>query len=392
MRPEVLSKLAERVGQLAPDELQVALLRLLRERTAFESIFQASREGVVVLDESARIEFYNAAAARLIGLGESGAVGAPLSRFVKDLDWVSILGEGVTSRELEVTYPERRLLRVYAVPLGETTARHGSALLFHDATETRQAVQDAAESERTQAVTALAAGVAHEIGNPLNSFSIQLQLMRRRIEGLMSEVKPRRGKVSVAQEDLSGLRGSVEIASREVERLDGILKQFLSAVRPSAAQMRPVEINRLVRESADFFKAEIADRELLLEMELAKGLPPVQADPDQIKQVFFNLITNAVHAMRTRGILHLSTRSAPDGVVVAVRDTGGGISEDVMARLFEPYYTTKSSGTGLGLVIVRRIVHEHGGTIEMDSRVGRGTEVRVKLPPMGSRVKLLPAR
>ena len=225
------------------------------------------------------------------------------------------------------------------------------------------------------ALTLLAAGVAHEIGNPLNSLNIHLQLIEREAREL----------------DGAELQDSVEVARAEVNRLDSIISQFLRAIRPTRPQLRPENVNSIVEEAVRFFAPEIKDRDIVVEQELRSDLPLVDIDRDQMKQAFYNVIKNSFEAMKSRGSLRIRTDKDDSHVIIKFTDTGGGISPENLSRVFEPYFTTKTSGTGLGLLIVRRIVREHGGELSIESSEGKGLALTIRLPLVDKRVRMLEA-
>jgi signal transduction histidine kinase len=165
--------------------------------------------------------------------------------------------------------------------------------------------------------------------------------------------------------------------------------QFLQAIRPSPPQFQTANLNDVARATADLLRPELENRGLLVEEKLAPGLPATAFDPAQLKQALVNLIKNSMHAMTRGGVLTLSTGEAAEGVWVSVADTGGGIPPEQLQRIGEPFFTTKKKGSGLGLMIVRRIIREHGGSIDIDSHVGRGTTVRLWLPLRERRPRLL---
>jgi two-component system, sporulation sensor kinase E len=254
----------------------------------------------------------------------------------------------------------------------------GHAMILRDITESRRSAQQIIESERLNALTLLAAGVAHEIGNPLNSLHIHLQLMERQAHKLDRAAREK-------------LEESIDIARSEVNRLDSIVTQFLRAIRPSKPELHPENVNTIVEETLRFFTPEIQDRNIVVEQELRSDLPPLQIDRDQMKQAFYNVIKNSLQAMKRHGSLRIHTDRDDTHVLINFIDTGSGMSAENLGRVFEPYFTTKPSGTGLGLLIVRRIVREHGGELSIESSEGKGLTLTIRLPYIDKRVRMLEA-
>ncbi len=389
MKTGFIDKLISRLGRVGPDEARRHLLRVVKEKGFLETIFNALQEGIVVTDPRGRIVYLNGAATGFFGLSAQASVGQPLQEQVRGLDWPALTGGGdLVSRDMEVFYPAHRFLNFYVVPLhlqddtatdgrGDPHAGHaGHAMIVRDITEDRRETQTTIENERLSALTMLAAGVAHEIGNPLNSLTIHLQLMERKLRKLPPDAR-------------DGLTESVRVAQDEIRRLDFIVSQFLRAIRPGVVETRPGDVNAILRESISFLNAEITDRDILVELELDDHLPAVELDHDQMKQAFYNVIRNSFQAMKTGGILRVTTTLEPDYVAVGFVDSGGGIAPENMSKVFDPYFTTKSGGSGLGLLIVRRIVREHGGEIELRNDTGRGLTVVIRLPHGDRRARML---
>ena len=411
MKAGFLEKLIERLGRIGPEDVQNYFLRLAQEKGFLETVFNAIQEGIIVTDSKGRITYLNESACGLFGLEAGEAIGKRLDERIGGLDWGSLTRSGgPVSHDMEIFYPQNRFINFYVVPLvmeqreptvagggdsggivggdhgrrrsGSTppaTAEEvGHVIILRDITESRRNAQQTIESERLNALRLLAAGVAHEIGNPLNSLHIHLQLMERSVQKLHDDEK-------------AELEQSIDVARSEVNRLDSIVTQFLKAIRPSRPQLRPESVNTIVEEAVRFVAPELQDRGIVVEQELRSDLPLLQLDRDQMKQAFYNVIKNSVEAMHRDGSLRIRTDLADTHVIVRFTDTGGGMSAENLSRIFEPYFTTKAAGSGLGLLIVRRIVREHGGELSIESSEGKGVTLTIRLPFIDKRIRMLEA-
>lgn len=367
------SQLAERLKE-AGRELEEQRVDLRNLRTLHQDIVENIPSGIITLDLEGRIVSYNQGAQRIIGL---------TAEEVRDKSWrdtpfreIRQLEEffstvtptfGGLSRELQIQGRggQSILIGIHLTPL---KAAHGELLglvgIFQDLTERRQIEARLRQADRLAAVGRLAAGLAHEVRNPLAAISGSIQLMRE--EGA---VQPQ----------------LLDIVLREAERLKLVTGQFLDFAKPTLANERQCDLVALAEEVISLLeKGCDGANPVTFSLQKTDGQVMVAADPDRLKQVFWNLGLNAIDAMPSGGQFALTLRRqvSEDGArwaVVELSDTGRGILPGEVDRIFDPFYTTKPHGTGLGLAIVRKIIDHLGGRIEVISREGTGTTFRVVL-------------
>lgn len=382
-----MDRVTGRLDDLDAVDLSKLAHKLARERKLLETVFQTMHEGIIVIDTEGVIEYANTAALKIIGLPSKEVGQAVLWKVVPELartlDFTTdgqFAAQSVVSREMELTYPENRYIRFYLLPFPQREGEGEGdrcAVIISDVTEEKITTRELIESEKVSSLLMLAAGVAHELGNPINSLTIHLQLIRRRLDKLVQ------GKVNDKVLD------SIEICAAEVERLDGIITHFLEAIRPSPPDMQDLDLTNVLEEVLEFQGKELEDAKISVDMALSEQVPIILGDRNQIKGVFFNILNNARESMSGSGKLKVNVRSDDEFVYIQIGDTGTGIEQENLSKVFQPYFTTRESGHGLGMMIAQRIMRDHGGQIGIDSREGVGTVVTLQFPQKHRRVRLL---
>ena len=320
--------------------------------------------GLLTVTRAGTITSFNQEAERITGFAAADVLGHPLA------DLFPTLGEietGDRQRRIQVQFRDRAGRTLH---LGMSLSRlrnasgaeEGAILIFQDLTQLVEMEEELRRSARLGAVGQLAAGLAHELRNPLASLSGAVELLAADLPAT------NRHSVTLSQ-----------IVQRETARLNRLVSDFLTYARPGPGRSQPVPLRALLEELA-----ELVARDATLGVEVRVRVPDelsVLGNADQLRQVFWNLVRNAAESEPRDRVVNVSARaSGPDEIEVAVEDSGCGIAPETMERLFEPFHTTKAKGTGLGLATVHRVVEAHGGRIGVSSELGRGTTVRVFLP------------
>ncbi len=387
IRNSRLDKVLGQLDHLDETNLQNLASRLARERELFEGIFNTVCEGILVISADGVLQYANREGMAMVGIRESDLGSAFLWKWIPDLAPAINLDhrqpqfseQALVTREIEMTYPEPRIVRVYIVPFEKLQgAGKHYVVILNDITKDVVSTEEKIESEKMASLYLLAAGVAHELGNPLNSLTIHLQLMQRQLD----QIKDReaRGKLKV----------SLDICSDEVVRLDGIITHFLEAIRPTPLDLNDTNLVEVLESVLRVQEQELSNAGISIELETGNEVPMISGDANQLKQVFFNVIKNACEAMTEGGILTIKLKEDDDFFYILIGDTGSGIEPQHLSKVFHPYFSTKASGSGLGLMIVNRILRDHGGQVGIDSKTGIGTVVSLKFPKKHRRVRLLP--
>ena len=341
-------------------------------------VMDSIAEGVVVLDQENRVLLANKASERLLPLDHGDLMERPVWEAIGDREIAEFVRDRLEKQErvaehdfaLEESPP--RTISISILPLVRSGEIHGSLLTIEDVTERRGREARLRRAESLAALTTLTAGVAHEIKNPLASIGIHLQLMQKQLKDT--------DRVRTAD-----LKPYLDIVGEEVDRLNMIVVDYLMAVRPTEGRLEIGDLNDVIREITRFLQFELKEAGIELVQEFSE-IPKIELDEKSLKQALLNLIKNAIEAMPHGGTLWIGTSGQRETVTVRIRDTGVGIPEDIVGKIFEPYFTTKDFSSGLGLTVVYKIIKEHSGEVSVSSRAGEGTTFTLTFPvPQGER-------
>ena len=354
--------------------------RLSKHALRLENVFNAIGEGIIVCAIDGKVGYANNVAQRLLGLSDKTS-NLNITRILPQID-LQELGstqDGATFRkEFEINYPEHRVVKVFIVAYGESD-RQTAAIIISDITQEKLDTKERLESEKIASVIKLASGVAHELGNPLNSISIHLQLAVRELRKL--EESPSKQKLS----------NSLEICSSEVARLDAIIKNFLKALRPARPDFAEINPLEPVLETLKTLQNELQDLNISVDINSPAHLPSMLGDSNLLKQLYFNILKNSMEAMDGGGEIKIRASFDDNFITIKVSDNGCGIDQDEISRIFEPYFTTKTDGHGLGMMIIREIVRSHGGNINIESKKTKGTSITLNFPRKDRRIREIEA-
>ncbi len=367
-------KALKKIDKLGIDQIRDLLKDLTTENELLEIVLDSMTDGILVTDTNNRLIFHNRRSERLIPFFSGDPDDSIIWEVIDDRDIAGFVEKSILNAEKgseeEFTINIRgvtKTLWLDIMPVVKDGSIQGNLLHISDVTERKKRDSRLRRAENLASLTTLAAGVAHEIKNPLGSIGIHIQLMQKSLkrDHKLEEVKAGR---------------YLEILNEEVERLNDIIVDFLFAVRPMNPTMEKSDLNKVISELLEFVKFELEEASVTIDCDLQQGLPKLEIDEKYMKQALLNIIKNAVAAMPKGGVLYFKTARDDSFIHIYICDTGIGISEENMAKIFEPYFTTKQFGSGLGLTVVYKIIKEHGGDIILESVEGEGTTFTINLP------------
>jgi len=382
--PGFIQKVFEKLDKLDQDKIKDIIRKLSAEKELYKLVFDSMIEGVIVTDWERKVILVNKAMEQFISIPRKKIVNTDIleCKFI-DKELESVIEdaynnkEKILDREIHISRSNKTFL-LTMLPLKDEREEMGHIIILVDITEKKQKELQLRRAESLAALTTLSAGVAHEIKNPLTSIDIHIQLLKREIS-------------KFNEKDVKNIKKMINIVKEEIDRLNSIVQDFLFAVRPMSVSISKENVNDLIVEIIDFLKYELEKSNIKIKYELEENLPPVIVDPKYFHQALLNIIKNAMQSIHhDHGEITIKTEEDISGdVLIHIIDNGEGIPDNMMPKIFEPYFTTRKSGTGLGLVIVYKIVKELGGDIRIKSKVGEGTTFTLKMPVLEKKKKLL---
>jgi two-component system sensor histidine kinase HydH len=366
--------------------------RLSRIKAFRDTLISSLPVGLIVTDSMGKIVLCNQVAEQIASVVESEVVGSvPQNVLAAELALALQLNLAdqqkptVGAVQKEITLPDTqgrmRTLQLFSLPVVESEgASAGVMLLIQDVSQVKSLEEELRRSERLAALGKMAAGVAHELRNPLSSIKGLAILLRSRFQEVVpaSSLAPATpgSSCSVKNNDLE----TADILVQEVERLNRSIGELLDYARPQKLIKEDVYPEEVVQKAVSLIRMDAESVGVKVEIQAENGLPVVQADQDKLNQVFLNLFLNSIQAMEHGGRLDIRVAVQGKNVLFTVKDTGYGVSKEDLPRIFDPYFTTKPEGTGLGLAMSVKIIEEHGGTVTVESEPDVGTTVVVSLP------------
>lgn len=381
-----------RLDKIDPPQLRGLFRQLASDNDLLGMVLDSMARGIVVTNTDGDILLANRAAMRLVPLRSHEYAQQRVWKAVADEEIAEFLRDTVQrrdtvrDREFTISTGATRTLSFGVLPLVHQGHVAGNLIYAEDVTERRATEARLRRAESLAALTTLTAGVAHEIKNPLGAIGIHLQLIERRLRAEPHDLS------AVAWE---AIRDAVDVIGEEVARLNQIVVDYLFAVRPMNVDLASGDVNEVLEELLRLLRPELKAAEIELREDLGCRLPRVPFDSRYLREALLNLIKNAIAAMvetpagdRPR-VLSVSSFAGADAVTIRIGDTGPGIPPEIQGKIFEPYFTTRDFGSGLGLTLVYKIVKEHMGEIELDSKPGLGSTFAISIPVPQTERRLL---
>ena len=373
---QFVKKASSKIEKMSEEEIRRIIETQSSELKIRNTVLDMSFDGCMLVDGTGSVLYMNETLRSLVPMPDMRKYqGQKFSRLVSNSETAAFMrafiksGKESDSEIFEIDFPGEgtKSLNCSASRVKEP---EGFLFSFRDVTFFKRFREEFRRNESLAQMTTMAAGVAHEIKNPLASISIYLQLMDKMMEKNGSMTREEAKKY-------------LDVVSEEVDRINRIAVDFLFAVKPMKVDLSSISANDIVKKTMEVVGPELQEKGIRLDLNLATSLPKVLADVSLMQQALLNLVKNAMQAMpedRKDPRITVSTYIDSDMVKLSVADNGCGMNEEQMSKIFEPYYTTKSSGTGLGLTVLFKIMKQHGGDVTVHSVRGEGSEFILQIP------------
>ena len=352
------------------------------------TIIENLEEGIISIDINGIIQGINKKACFLFSIPRNSE-NEPLSKYLSETETgkiiLELIKENDSGYKLLKDDDNKRILQINIFPLGDSVRIIGTLIKAFDITQTYENSQKLKRAEQLASLTTLAAGVAHEIKNPLGSISIYIQLIEKIIKK----------NIDNSSQCFLELKDYCAIIKEEIGRLEDTINSFLFSVRKLELNLEEININSLILSTVDFLKYEIENNNINIEIKFDRDNLIMRIDERYIKQSLINIIQNAIDSILEKNEknykkeIQIKLKTIDNYALIIVKDNGIGIKEDMLPKIFEPYFTTKRHGTGLGLTNVARIIEAHNGNINIESEYNKGAEVIIKLPLLQENQKFL---
>ncbi|HAH61197.1 MAG TPA: two-component sensor histidine kinase [Treponema sp.] len=404
---EYFRRVSEKVSKLSDEQVKDFLNAVAGKNDMFDSIFESLSTGLIIVDEKWKLIFTNKAAERYLPFSirpeESKSESVPLWRFIDDSAISEFLEDcfqnnrSNVSDEFTTATPNGavRFIVISVLPLVKQQEMTGSIVTVNDITEKRNQEILLHRMENLAGLTNLAAGMAHEIKNPLGAISIHVQLIQKALK------KSRETDGMLPDEKF--LEKHLDVVNEEIDNLNKKVMDFLMAVRPVNAKLELIDVDRIIHDAAAFITPEFHNYHIMVHMRTCKNTIRLLIDEKLFKEVLINIAQNAIAAIQERfpdcgtdsanskcqGMFEITTFLKDDKYIITISDNGIGMSEETASHVFEPYFTTKANGTGLGMTMVYKIIKEFKGDIQIKSILNEGTIFTITLPVPQTDRKLL---
>jgi PAS domain S-box-containing protein len=379
-----VNRVTRKISKLSSDQVEQLFEDVTSENELLESIFESLVTGLLIYNEDGYVLNYNRAFERLVPVKRPLELREDLSawEYINDSEIVSFLQETEQNKKINATKDftvlaasgKSREIRISTMSYVKNNKLAGTIIKAEDITEKRQQEILIKRMENLSSLTNLAANVAHEIKNPLGAISIHIQLIQKALKKARSQ----NGMLP----DEKYVEKYLNIINEEIERLNTIVVDFLFAVRPVSVELEPVILKKFFEDLIVFIKPELEQNNIGIDFSIDETVPSAMIDTKLFKQVIINLVQNSIHALEKaiEKKIIISIKYHEQKIIISFADTGCGMDKETCSRIFEPYFTTKPAGTGLGLTMVYKIIQEFGGNIEVHSELNKGTVFLIELP------------